>query len=283
MARVLGNEAAEKRYATLARRVRAAFVKAFVSKDARIKGDTQAGYALALHFGLLPASLQKKAAERMVAALRPYKGAQSTGFISTVPLMKELVRWGRADLAYSLLTRREMPSWIYMIEHGGTTMWERWDGWVEGRGFQNPSMNSFNHYAIGSVGEWMWRVIGGIAHDPQTPGSGSFIINPLPGDELSWAKARHHTMRGPVSVEWKTAEGALTLQVSLPPNTSAMVTIPGATAADVTESGRPLAKAPGVVIIGKVPAGCAVRIQSGTYSFTSLPRRGGNGSTARRR
>ena len=119
----------------------------------------------------------------------------------------------------------------------------------------------------------MWRFIGGIAPDPEAPGAGSFIINPLPGDGLSWSKARHHTMRGPVSVEWKTQDGGLTLRVSLPPNTTALVIVPGASAADVTESGCPLAKASGVSVVGKAPGGCAVRVQSGTYSFTSLPRR----------
>ena len=272
MAAVLGKKEEEKTYATLARRIRAAFVGKFVSRDGRIKGDTQAGYAMALHFDLLPTALRRKAAARMVAALKPYKGGPSTGFISTVPMMKELVRWGYVEEAYRLLNRREMPSWIYMVEHGGTTMWERWDGWVEGRGFQNPSMNSFNHYAIGSVGEWMWRVIGGINPDENAPGAASFVISPVPGDGLSWAKVTHRSIRGPLSVEWRIEDGSFALRVKLPPNTTATVVIPGASASDITEGGLPLAKAQGVRVLGTRHGGCAVRVLSGSYSFTASPR-----------
>ncbi len=272
MAEVLEKPSEAAQYDALARRIRAAFVKAFVSKDGRIKGDTQAGYALALHYDLLPPTLRKKAAARMVAALKPYRGAPSTGFISTVPMMRELVRWGYVDQAYRLLNRREMPSWVYMVEHGGTTVWERWDGWVEGRGFQNPSMNSFNHYAIGSVGEWMWRVIGGINLDPDSPGAGSVTISPIPGGGISWAQAMHHCIRGPVRVFWKTDDGALFLDVSIPPNMTATVVIPGASAADVTEKGVPLSKAEGIRVLGRRPSGVAVGISSGSYSFVAGPR-----------
>jgi alpha-L-rhamnosidase len=272
MARVLGGKDEAARYGALARRIRAAFCREFVSKDARIRGDTQAGYALALHFDLLPPGLRRKAAARMVAALKPYKGAASTGFISTVPLMRELVRWGYIEDAYRLLNRREMPSWIYMIEHGGTTIWERWDGWVEGRGFQDPGMNSFNHYAIGSVGEWMWRAIGGINLDADCPGAGSVTISPVPGGGLSWARATHHTIRGPVSVFWKTDEASLVLEVSVPPNMIATVLIPGAAPGTVTEAGLPVASAPGVKVLGRRPAGLAVSIGSGDYAFIAQPR-----------
>jgi alpha-L-rhamnosidase len=281
MAALLGKEADAAHYESLARRIRAAFLKAFVSRDGRIKGDTQAGYALALNFDLLPASLRKKAAARMVAALKPYKGGPSTGIISTVPLMKELVRWGYVEEAYHLLTRREMPSWVYMVEHGGTTIWERWDGWVEGRGFQNPSMNSFNHYGIGSVGEWRWRVIGGINLDPDAPGAGAVTISPLQGGGLSWARATHQTIRGPVSVFWKTEDGSLFLDVSIPPTMTATVVIPGAAAAQVTESGLPVGKAPGVRVLGKRPTGLALAVLSGAYSFVAHPRAAA--ATARRR
>jgi len=272
MAGVLGRTQDEATYGALARRIRAAFMRAFVTKDGRIKGDTQAGYALALNFDLLPVGLRRKAAARMVAALKPYKGAPSTGIVSTVPLMKELVRWGYVEEAYRLLNRREMPSWIYMLEHGGTTMWERWDGWVEGRGFQNPRMNSFNHYAIGSVGEWMWRVIGGINPDDAAPGAESFIIAPRPGDALSWAKATHRTMHGPLSVEWRLEDGSFALRITIPPNTSATVIIPGATASDVTEAGLPLARSPGVKVLPRRPEGCALRVEAGLYSFVASPR-----------
>ncbi len=202
MAQVLGKTEEANRYTRLAGRIRTAFLKEFVTSDGKIKGDTQAGYALALHFDLLPVGLRKKALARLVAALEPYRGGLSTGFLSTVPMMLELVRGGHVDEAYRLLLRREMPSWCYMVEHGGTTVWERWDGFVEGRGFQNPGMNSFNHYAIGSVGEWMWRVIAGINPLEEAPGCSSVRISPIPGGGLTWARASWRSIRGPLAVEW---------------------------------------------------------------------------------
>jgi alpha-L-rhamnosidase len=118
----------------------------------------------------------------------------------------------------------------------------------------------------------MWRVIGGINLDPDSPGAGSVTISPIPGGGLSWARATHHTIRGPVSVSWKTDDGVLYLDVSVPPNMTGTVVIPGAAATEVTEGGLPIGSAPGVRLIGKRPAGLAVAIASGTYSFTARPR-----------
>jgi alpha-L-rhamnosidase len=267
MAERLGMTEEAHRYLSLARRIRDAFVKAFVTGDGVIRGRTQAGYALALSFDLLPAKLRAPAARNMVAALRPYHGAPSTGIQSTLRMMTELVRAGQAETAYGLLNRREMPSWIYMVEHGGTTIWERWDGWVEGRGFQDPGMNSFNHVAIGSVGEWMWRFIGGICPDEDAPGYENVIIAPVPGGGLTSAKAVHHTIRGPVSVSWHLHAGELTLEAAVPPNMTATVIIPDASPGAVTESGRPVAASPGVRSLGRKAGGLWLQVQSGRYTF----------------
>jgi alpha-L-rhamnosidase len=215
MAGVLARADDERRYAKLARRITAAFNREYVGKDGRIRGDTQAGYALALSFDLLPARLRPLAARRMVAGFRRYRGALSTGFLSTVRMMNELVRWGYADEAYRLLLRRQMPSWGYMIDHGGTTIWERWDGWVEGRGFQSPSMNSFNHYAIGSVGEWVWRTAAGINPCESDPGCRRVEIRPVPGGGLTGVRAVWRSIRGPVGVAWQTSGAAFELDVSI--------------------------------------------------------------------
>ncbi len=141
--------------------------------------------------------------------------------------MLELTRWGYSELAYDLMLKRTIPSWGYMVEHGGTTIWERWDGWVEGRGFQNPGMNSFNHYAIGAVGEWMYRVIGGLNPDEDAPGWRHFFVNPVPGGGLRRAKVEYHSVRGLIRSEWRLEEGRFTLEVTVPPNTSADVRMPG--------------------------------------------------------
>jgi alpha-L-rhamnosidase len=230
MADVLGRADESKHYGALAGRIRAAFNHAFVDTDGRIQGDTQAGYALALNFDLLPEALRASAAKHMVAALEPYGGAPSTGIQSTVRLMLELSRWGYHEEACAILLRREMPSWGYMVENGGTTIWERWDGWVEGRGFQNPGMNSFNHYAIGAVGEWVYRTLGGLNPDENAPGWKHFFIRPRPGVGLTSARTRYHSIRGLIRSDWNIADsGEFRLNVTIPPNTTATVELPDGT------------------------------------------------------
>ncbi|MCX7029868.1 MAG: family 78 glycoside hydrolase catalytic domain [Spirochaetes bacterium] len=270
MAGVLGRTEDERRYADLSNRVTAAFNRAYVSKDGRIRGDTQAGYALALSFDLLPVRLRPIAARRMVAAFKRYHGALSTGFISTVRMMNELVRWGYAGEAYRLALRREMPSWGYMIDHGGTTIWERWDGWVEGRGFQNPSMNSFNHYAIGSVGEWVWRTVAGINPCEDEPGCRRVEIRPVPGGGLTETRAVWRTIRGPVGVAWQASRQVFEVEVSIPPNMRATVVLPTAAGSVVTEGAVPVAKAHGVRVLGRRQGTIRMDIGSGTYRFTVM-------------
>jgi len=162
----------------------------------------------------------------MVAALQPYRGSLSTGIQSTVRLMLELSRFGYHREAYAILMRSEMPSWRYMVEHGGTTIWERWDGWVEGRGFQNPGMNSFNHYAIGAVGEWIYRTVGGINPDENAPGWKHFFVRPVPGGGLTSVSMGYQSIRGPIRSEWKLEQEVFSLKVSVPPNTTATVELP---------------------------------------------------------
>jgi alpha-L-rhamnosidase len=242
MAQVLGRKTEAKHYADLAKRIRAAFNRAYVSTDGRIQGDTQAGYALALSFELLPEKLRSRAARHMLEALDRYGGSLSTGIHSTVRMMLELSRHGYHDAAYTLLAKTTIPSWGYMVENGGTTIWERWDGWVEGRsgdhgGFQDPGMNSFNHYAIGAVGEWMWRVMVGLQPDESAPGYKHFTLQPVPpGPELrqriglDWVDATYHSIRGPIHVAWRIEGGLFRLSVQVPCNTTATVILPGAPA-----------------------------------------------------
>ncbi len=234
MAEVLGRTQDAKHYADLAKRIRAVFNQVYVSADGRIQGDTQAGYALALNFDLLPLKLRSLAAQHMLAALAPYHGSLSTGIHSTVRMMLELSRYGYHEAAYELMAKTTIPSWGYMVENGGTTIWERWDGWVEGRGFQDPGMNSFNHYAIGAVGEWMWRVIVGIQPDESAPGYKHFTIQPIPpGPEmrertgLTWARGVYNSIRGPIEVSWRIEGGSFKLSVLVPCNTTATVVLPG--------------------------------------------------------
>ncbi len=267
MAEVLGRASEARRYDKLSRQIRRAFNRAFVSPDGTIAGDTQAGYALALHFDLLPARLRPRAVRHMLAAMAPYGGGLSTGIQSTIRLMLELTRYGYADVAYRLINRTEMPSWGYMVEHGATTIWERWDGWAEGRGFQNPGMNSFNHYAIGAVGEWMWRVIAGINPDESAPGYRHVILRPIPGGGLSWAQASYDSIRGRIALRWSLEPQGLRVVISLPPGVSATLELPAPNHAALTESGHDLSASNGIVRVRRDWSAASIDVEPGDYEF----------------
>jgi alpha-L-rhamnosidase len=226
IAHVLGNEKDAKEYNVLFENIRAKFNEAFVDQDGKIKGNTQSAYALALNFELLPANKQIPAFNNLLKCIEEYDYRISTGFMTTTMMMKELVKYGRTDIAYKFLESERLPSWIYSINQGATTIWERWDGYVKGRGFQDAGMNSFCHYSIGAVGEWMYRNVLGINPDDRFPGFKHFTIHPRPGGTLTWAKGSYNSIHGLISSDWKKENGKFTLSIEIPVNTSASVTLP---------------------------------------------------------
>ncbi len=269
MAAALGRADDAAKYGKLFDGIKAAFQRAYVAADGRVKGDTQAGYALALHFNLLDDDMRPKAMKHLLAAIKKYKDHPSTGIQTTHRMMLELTRNGRHDEAWRLLNLRTVPSWGYMVEMGATTIWERWDGYVKGRGFQDPGMNSFNHWAFGAVGEWVWRELAGLNPDDSQPGWKHFTIRPRPCDGLTWVKARYDSIRGSIASEWKNADGRFQLEVEIPPNTTATVFVPANDAAAVTESGNPAAKAPGVKLLRTESGAAVFAVESGRYRFES--------------
>lgn len=223
---VLDKKEDAKTYQVLYENIRKKFNEAFVDENVRIKGNTQSAYALALNFDLLPKENQIVAFEHLIECIEEYDYRISTGFVTTIMLMKELVRHGRVDIAYNLIESERFPSWIYSIDQGATTIWERWDGYVKGRGFQNPGMNSFNHYSIGAVGEWMYRIILGINPSEEYPGFKHFTIKPQPGGTLNWAKGSYKSINGLISSEWRKDKKKFKLDVEIPVNTSATIILP---------------------------------------------------------
>jgi alpha-L-rhamnosidase len=203
----------------------------------------------------------------MVDRFAPYSGQISTGFHSTLPLMVQLSSRAHNDDAYRLLLNRRMPSWGYEVDHGATTIWERWDGWVEGRGFQNPGMNSFAHYAIGAVGEWMYSTMLGI--QPGTPGFATIDIHPRPGPGIAWAKGTYRSIRGPIECEWHQSDAEFRLRVVIPPNTSARVHLPCASVEKAQLDGKPLAVASDATVDGVKDGEVVCRIGSGNYEFVT--------------
>jgi len=223
---VLDKKEDAKTYQVLYENIRNKFNEEFVDENGRIKGNTQSAYALALNFDLLPKEKQTFAFEHLIECIEEYDYRISTGFVTTIMLMKELVRRGRVDIAYNLIESERFPSWIYSIDQGATTIWERWDGYVKGRGFQSPSMNSFNHYSIGAVGEWMYKIILGINPSDEHPGFKHFTIKPQPGGSLTWAKGSYKSINGLISSEWRKDKGQLKLDVKIPVNPSATIILP---------------------------------------------------------
>lgn len=205
-------------------RVRKAFETAYVAADGKVKGDTQTAYVLALSMNLVPDALRAAAADRLVSLVEAKDWHLSTGFLGTPRLLPVLTDTGHTDVAYRLLQQRTFPSWGYQIDKGSTTMWERWDSIRPDGSFQDAGMNSFNHYAYGSVGEWMYANIAGIA--PGRAGYRQIVIRPRPGGGVTSAKATFTSLYGPVSTQWKQRSGGFSLSCGVPPNTTAEVWIP---------------------------------------------------------
>jgi alpha-L-rhamnosidase len=263
MAAVLGNEKDAREYQALFENIRRKFNAEYVNDSARIKGNTQSAYALALNFELLPKEKEALAFEHLIECVKEYDYRISTGFITTLMMMKELTKRGRNDIAYRLLESERMPSWLYSINQGATTIWERWDGYVKGRGFQDAGMNSFCHYSLGSVGEWMYRVILGINPDENAPAYKHFYIHPQPGGSIGWAKGSYNSINGLISVDWKTSNRSFMLDVEIPVNTTATVVLPSGR---VAMNAKPMPAS----LISKdhnTVGETALELGSGKYSF----------------
>ena len=267
-AAALARDSDAARYAGLFRAVRAAFDREFVTAAGRVGENTQTAYALALAFDLLPDSLVPKAAERLAADIRAREVHLTTGFLGTPHLLPVLSATGHTGLAYELLTQRSYPSWLYPISRGATTMWERWDGIRPDSSFEDPGMNSFNHYAFGAVGDWMYRIIGGIDGDPRAPGYRRSRIAPRPGAGLARARASLETVYGTLTSAWQRDGERFDLDVTVPPNTSAEVTLWETRVDRIREGGRALNGDPGVRDVRQVGPDVVVTVASGKYEFT---------------
>ncbi len=200
--RAVGRSDDASRYDQLANEVRDAFVQEYVGPTGTVGNGTQTAYVLALHMGLLPEHLRAQAATHLVEALAREDWHLGTGFVGVGYLMPVLSSNGYSDVAYRLLEQRSFPSWLYTVDRGATTIWERWDGWTDDNGFQSALMNSFNHYALGSVGEWLYRFVLGIELAPGAAGFDRVEIRPHPGGSLSYARGSFRSVRGEISTAW---------------------------------------------------------------------------------
>jgi alpha-L-rhamnosidase len=265
-AAALGKKEDAAEYAALLPKIKAAFLKEFVTATGRVGENTQTAYAVALQFDLLPEDLRAEAARRLAAEVRT-RGHLTTGFVGTPYLCHVLSRYGYTDVAYMLLNREEYPSWLYPVKQGATTIWERWDGQKPDGTFQDVGMNSFNHYAYGAIGEWMVRVVAGLDLDPGEPGYKHVLVQPQPGGGLTSSEARLLTLYGEAASGWALADGKVTVSATVPPNAHGTVRLPAATLSGVTEGGLAVATAPGVTRATQAGDDVVVELGAGRYSF----------------
>lgn len=268
--RVLGRDADAERYEQLFAQIRDAFGKHFVGDDARMMGDTQCAYVLALRFGLLPDTQRGRALDRLCNDIAAKGGHLSTGFVGVGHLLPVLADGGRSDVAYRLLMQDTFPSWLFSVRHGATTIWERWNGWTPETGVHpDAGMNSFNHYALGSCGQWLFEGVAGIRQDESSAGFERLVIRPRPHASLSWARAAYRSIRGTIRSAWKVDGAEFSLDVEIPANMVALVYVPSARGEDVRESGRSLEAAEGVRFIRQEQGATVLEAGSGTYMFTA--------------
>lgn len=192
--------------------------------DGTLEVHTQTAYVLALHFGLLAEEARPAAVEGLKEMLRENDGHLTTGFMGTPYIMHVLSQNGCRREAYEMLLKEDFPSWLYQVKQGATTVWEHWDGLKPDGSMWSTRMNSFNHYAYGAVGQWLYERCAGLCADEDRPGYRRFTVCPCIGGGLSFAECTHDSSYGKIKVRWERAvEDTVTLSVQVPPNTTAIL------------------------------------------------------------
>ncbi|GAA1994193.1 alpha-L-rhamnosidase [Microbacterium pumilum] len=233
-AALLGFDEDAEKYAAYSERSREAFVSHYVTPGGRMMSDAPTAYALALEFGLVTdPELRQRLADRLAVLVREGGYRIATGFVGTPLVTDALSAAGHVDAAERLLFQTECPSWLYPVTMGATTVWERWDSLLPDGSVNPGEMTSFNHYALGAVADWLHRIVAGLA--PDAPGYARLRIAPRPLEGLDHASARHLTPYGEASVAWHRDGSDVVVRAVVPPNTTAIVDLPGVPVAEAIE------------------------------------------------
>ncbi|KAJ0418578.1 bacterial alpha-L-rhamnosidase-domain-containing protein [Aspergillus carlsbadensis] len=232
MARIckaLGHVEAADRYLEQASSLRKAFQEEYVTPNGRMASDSQTAFALAIHFDLLPsAQALAAAADRLAYRIRYHDRFKiGTGFAGTPIIGHALTKCSKSQLFYRMLVHKRNPSWLYPVTMGATTIWERWDSLLPDGSINDGEMTSFNHYALGAVGDWLHRTVGGLF--ALKPGWKRFAVKPVPGGGLEFAEIQYESPYGRIEFDWRVTDEGRQLQATLlvPPNTTAEVHLPG--------------------------------------------------------
>lgn len=266
-AEVLGRDDDAARYQEMFRKTASAFRQEFVTPSGRLSPNTQTAYALALRFGLLPREQQGQAAARLVEDIARKGNHLSTGFLGTPHLCPVLTEHGHTDVAYVLLHQDTYPSWLYPVKQGATTIWERWDGVRPDGTFQDESMNSFNHYAYGAIGQWLYETVVGLQPDPDDPGYRHVRIHPHPGGKLTWARATLDSVSGRIEASWEKVGEGLKMRAVIPPASRATLVLPGVPESAMEGLARTVRELPGVLEVRSEGRDLLVRTGSGRFEL----------------
>ncbi len=266
-AKVLSKDDDVKKYTDLLQNIKQAFIKEYTTETGRLVSGTQTAYVLALNFDILPEKLRQQAAARLAENIASYDNHLTTGFLGTPYLCHVLTRFGYDSVAYKLLLQQSYPSWLYPVKMGATTIWERWDGQKPDSTFQTPGMNSFNHYAYGAIGDWMYRVMCGLDTDDKETGYKKIIIKPHPGNQLTFAKASLDTYYGQVKVQWNKDSTQFKLAVDIPANTTATIYLPVTKNSKVEMNGKIITRN-NTASLSSSESYITVNIGSGKYDYT---------------
>jgi alpha-L-rhamnosidase len=269
MAEVLGKPEIAAKDRALLETIKTAFQKEFITPDGKVSSEEQTAYLLALGFDLVPTELRPQTIQHLAQAIADKDNHLSTGFLGTPLLAPVLSDSGLSELAYKVVLQDTYPGWLFSVKNGATTIWERWDSWTPDKGFNKDGMNSFNHYAYGSVVGWFYDTIGGLKLDASSPAWKHFVIAPTSGGGLKSAKASVETPYGRAASDWKIQGDRFDLAVTIPANTSATVHVPAKDSNAVTESGQPANKANGVKFLRFENGKAIYEVGSGTYQFES--------------
>ena len=268
IATVLDKPSEALRYEAMFQTARAAFNRRFVTEGGLVFPGTQTAYVLALHFNLLPEELREQAALELVREIKRRGDKLSTGFVGSPYLPHVLTQTGHLDAAYTLLHQTGWPSYLYAVTQNATTIWERWDGWTAEKGFQDVGMNSFNHYAYGAVGDWLFGCVAGI--DLAAPGYARLRMAPRPDGKLTDAHAHLDTPRGRAESAWQLSEGEFHWNVQVPPNTRAELRVPTSDASAPIREGSSDAEASQGLTLVRREADCVVfEAAAGRYELVA--------------
>ncbi len=263
VAQILNKKEDAERCQELADKIKKAFIHEFTTASGRLVSHTQTAYALALSFDLLPEEIIAHSAHYFSGEVEKF-GHLTTGFVGTPLLCPTLSKIGREDLAFMLLNRKEYPSWLYPVTQGATTIWERWDT-QKPDGTIIDGMNSFNHYAYGAIGEWLYQHVAGIKMDPEQPGYKHILLSPHPGGGLTAVKAEHRSMYGLIRSSWAIQDDRFIYHVSIPANTTASITLPKTNSPTVEVTTD---KTVANIVINSEERG-ELRLGSGTYQLVT--------------